>query len=184
MPTTTLRPALAALAAAPRSTTVRKLWKALTAEERAAAITASLADDENGWVKTTTRAAVAGALKFRPQTVGDLAAPEAGERGGAAPAGRRPAAQRLPRRPAPRRPPPDDGGVPRLGRREARERANRHGGQRAGRGRAGPVQSRRRRSRPVVPDRRGRDLLPHRAPSGLRELEAGGRSGSSQSARR
>src|SRR3954451_5545625 len=70
MPTTSLRPALAALAAAPRSTTVRKLWKALTAEERAAAITASLADDENGWVKTTTRTAVAGALKFRPQTVG------------------------------------------------------------------------------------------------------------------
>src|SRR3954467_12521480 len=69
MPTTTLRPALAALAAAPRSTTVRKLWKALSAEERAAAITASFSDDENGWVKTTTRAAVAGALKFRPQTV-------------------------------------------------------------------------------------------------------------------
>src|SRR6059058_6541523 len=70
MPTTTLRPALAALAAAPRSTTVRKLWKALTPEERAAAITASLADDENGWVKTTTRTGVAAALKFRPQTVG------------------------------------------------------------------------------------------------------------------
>lgn len=69
MPTTSLRPALAALAAAPRSTTVRKLWKALTAEERTAAITASMADDENGWVKTTTRTAVAGAIKFRPQTV-------------------------------------------------------------------------------------------------------------------
>ncbi len=69
MPTTSLRPALAALAAAPRSTTVRKLWKALTAEERTAAITASLADDENGWAKATTRTAVAGALKFRPQTV-------------------------------------------------------------------------------------------------------------------
>jgi hypothetical protein len=69
MPTTTLRPALAALAAAPRSTTIRKLWKALTPEERATAVTAALADDENGWVKTTTRTAVAGALKFRPQTV-------------------------------------------------------------------------------------------------------------------
>ena len=69
MPTTTLRPALASFAAAPRSTTVRKLWKALTAEERAAAITASLVDDENGWVKTTTRTSVAAALKFRPQTV-------------------------------------------------------------------------------------------------------------------
>jgi hypothetical protein len=69
MPTTSLRPALAALAAAPRSTTVRKLWKALTPEERTAAITAALADDENGWVKTTTRVAVAGAIKFRPQTV-------------------------------------------------------------------------------------------------------------------
>ena len=69
MPTTSLRPALAALAAAPTSTTVRKLWKALSPEERVAAITAALADDENGWVKTTTRAAVASAIKFRPQTV-------------------------------------------------------------------------------------------------------------------
>ena len=69
MPTTSLRPALAALAAAPKSTTVRKLWKALTAEERTAAITAAMADDENGWVKATTRTAVAGAIKFRPQTV-------------------------------------------------------------------------------------------------------------------
>jgi hypothetical protein len=69
MPTTSLRPALAALAAAPKSTTVRKLWKALTTEERTAAITAAMADDENGWVKATTRTAVAGAIKFRPQTV-------------------------------------------------------------------------------------------------------------------
>jgi hypothetical protein len=66
---TPLRPALAALAAAPTTTTIRKLWKALTPEERAQAITAALADDENGWVKTTTRGAVASALKFRPQTV-------------------------------------------------------------------------------------------------------------------
>jgi hypothetical protein len=66
---TSLRPALAALAAAPTATTIRKLWKALTPEERAQGISAALADDENGWVKTTTRAAVAGALKFRPQTV-------------------------------------------------------------------------------------------------------------------
>ncbi len=71
MPTTPtpLRPALAALAAAPTATTIRKLWKALTAEERAQGITAALADDENGWVKTTTRGAVASALRFRPQTV-------------------------------------------------------------------------------------------------------------------
>lgn len=69
MPTTSLRPALAALAAAPRSTSVRKLWKALTPDERTAAITAAMADDQNGWVKTTTRMAVAGAIKFRPQTV-------------------------------------------------------------------------------------------------------------------
>jgi len=69
MPTTPLRPTLAALAASPRSTTIRKLWKALTPEERTAAISASLVDDENGWVKTTTRGAIAGALKFRPQTV-------------------------------------------------------------------------------------------------------------------
>jgi hypothetical protein len=69
MPTLSLRPSLAALAAEPRSTTIRKLWKALTPEERTAAVTASLVDDENGWVKTTTRGAIAGALKFRPQTV-------------------------------------------------------------------------------------------------------------------
>lgn len=64
-----LRPALATLAAAPDTTTVRRLWKALTPEERSLAITAALADDENGWVKTTTRGGVATALRFRPQTV-------------------------------------------------------------------------------------------------------------------
>jgi hypothetical protein len=69
MPTTQLRPALAALAADPTTTTIRRLWRALTMEERAQAVTAALADDENGWVKTTTRGAIAGALKFRPQTV-------------------------------------------------------------------------------------------------------------------
>ncbi len=67
--TPSLRPSLAALAAAPTTTTVRRLWKALTPEERAQAISASLDDDENGWVKTTTRSVVAGALRFRPQTV-------------------------------------------------------------------------------------------------------------------
>ena len=66
---TSLRPALAALAADPTATTVRKLWKALTAEERAQAVAAGLADDPEGWVKNTSRAAVAKALKFRPQTV-------------------------------------------------------------------------------------------------------------------
>jgi hypothetical protein len=66
---TSTRPALAALAAAPTATTIRKLWKALTPEERALGISAALADDENGWVKTTTRGAVAAAHKFRPQTV-------------------------------------------------------------------------------------------------------------------
>lgn len=69
MPTTTLRPALAALAADPTATTVRKLWKALTAEERTSAISAAMSDDPEGWVKNTTRAAVAKALRFRPQTV-------------------------------------------------------------------------------------------------------------------
>jgi hypothetical protein len=69
---TALRPALAALAAAPDTTTVRRLWKALTSEERVAGISASLLDDESGWVKASTRAAVAGALKFRPQTVAQL----------------------------------------------------------------------------------------------------------------
>jgi len=67
--TTTLRPAIAALAAAPTTTTVRRLWKALTAAEKSDAITACLSDDENGWVKNSTRTAVAAALKFRPQTV-------------------------------------------------------------------------------------------------------------------
>lgn len=70
MPTASLRPALAALASAPTTTTVRKLWKALTAEERTLSVTAALADDENGWVKATTRSSIAAALKFRPQTVG------------------------------------------------------------------------------------------------------------------
>jgi hypothetical protein len=71
MPSTpsALRPALAALAATPSATTIRKLWKALTPPERAQGISAALADDENGWVKATTRNAVAGALRFRPQTV-------------------------------------------------------------------------------------------------------------------
>lgn len=32
-------------------------------------ITAALADDPDGWVKTQTRTAVAGAIKFRPQTL-------------------------------------------------------------------------------------------------------------------
>jgi hypothetical protein len=41
----------------------------LNPAERTAAITAAMADDENGWVKATTRTAVAGAIKFRPQTV-------------------------------------------------------------------------------------------------------------------
>lgn len=63
------RPALAALAAQPASTTIRRLWKALSPEERTLGIAAALADDENGWVKTTTRGAVASALRFRPQTV-------------------------------------------------------------------------------------------------------------------
>ena len=64
-----LRPPLAALALAPTTTTVRRLWKALSPEERILGITASLADDENGWVRSTTRNSVAAALKFRPQTV-------------------------------------------------------------------------------------------------------------------
>ena len=74
--TTTLRPAIAALAAAPTTTTVRRLWKALTPAEKSEAITACLADDENGWVKTTTRNAVAAALRFRPQTVATWARPK------------------------------------------------------------------------------------------------------------
>lgn len=69
MPASTLRPALAALAADPSTTTVRKLWKALTPDERALAIGTSLTDDENGVMKAMTRNAIATKLKFRPQTV-------------------------------------------------------------------------------------------------------------------
>ncbi len=72
MSDTTLRPALATMAADPDSTTVRKLWKALSADERTLGISSSLADDESGWVKNGTRAAVAKALKFRPQTVAQM----------------------------------------------------------------------------------------------------------------
>ncbi|MEP6733481.1 MAG: hypothetical protein ABJE10_22745 [bacterium] len=71
-----LRPSIAALAAAPTTTTVRRLWKALTPEERTQGITASLDDDENGWVKNTTRSSVAAALKFRPQTVASWPRPK------------------------------------------------------------------------------------------------------------
>jgi hypothetical protein len=76
MPTLALRPALATLAGAPATTTVRKLWKALTPDERALGITTALDDDENGWVKNTARAAVAGALRFRPQTVATWSRPK------------------------------------------------------------------------------------------------------------
>jgi hypothetical protein len=72
MTETTIRPALAALAADPDSTTVRKLWKALTPEERTLGISASLNDDQDGWVKNTTRAQIAKLLKFRPQTVAQM----------------------------------------------------------------------------------------------------------------
>jgi len=65
----TLRPPLAALAAAPATTTVRRLWKALTPDERAEAVSAALTDDPEGWVKNSTRGAIALALRFRPQTV-------------------------------------------------------------------------------------------------------------------
>ncbi|HEX9485172.1 MAG TPA: hypothetical protein VF929_11355 [Gemmatimonadaceae bacterium] len=64
-----IRPALQPLAADPGAVTVRRLWKAMTPDERTAGITASLNDDPEGWVKTATRAAVATALRFRAQTV-------------------------------------------------------------------------------------------------------------------
>src|SRR4029079_3084133 len=57
-----LRPALATLAAAPTTTTVRRLWKALSPEEKALGISASLNDDENGWVKKHTPRAAGAAL--------------------------------------------------------------------------------------------------------------------------
>jgi hypothetical protein len=64
-----MRPLLAELAAAPDTTTVRRLWKALTNEEKAQAITASLADDPDGWIKNNLRASIAKVMRFRPQTV-------------------------------------------------------------------------------------------------------------------
>lgn len=70
------RPALAALASAPKTITVRRLWKALTPDERIHGVTASLDDDETGWVKSATRAAIATALKFRPQTVASWPRPK------------------------------------------------------------------------------------------------------------
>jgi hypothetical protein len=73
---TQLRPALAALASDPTATTVRRIWKALTPEEKTQAISSCLSDDENGWVKASTRNAVAAALKFRPQTVASWPRPK------------------------------------------------------------------------------------------------------------
>ena len=64
-----MRPLLAELSADPDTTSVRRLWKALTPEERAQGIAASLAEDSDGWVKNSLRAAVARTLRFRPQTV-------------------------------------------------------------------------------------------------------------------
>src|SRR3954466_9952100 len=118
MPSTsfTPRPALAALAAAPTATTIRRLWKALTPAERALGISAALADDENGWVKAATGAAGAGGRRVRAADRGGgraalpaadrrhLADDEAGERSGAAAARRRPAPERLHRRSPPRPP--------------------------------------------------------------------------------
>ena len=64
-----VRPALAKLAAEHDSITTRKLWKALTVPERTQAILASLASDEQGWIKVRAQGAVVKAKRYRPQTV-------------------------------------------------------------------------------------------------------------------
>lgn len=70
MPATSpFRPSLARLAADASSVTRTRLWRAFTPEERAAALTAALGADEQGWVKQKMRTLVAKAKRFRPQTV-------------------------------------------------------------------------------------------------------------------
>ena len=64
-----LRPALARLAAEHDSVTSRKLWKALTVPERQQALLATLAADEQGWVKARVQGALVKAKRYRPQTV-------------------------------------------------------------------------------------------------------------------
>jgi len=66
---TTLRPALAKLAADPDAITSRKLWKALTVPERQQALMATLAADDQGWVKARVQGALVKAKRYRPQTV-------------------------------------------------------------------------------------------------------------------
>ena len=67
---TQLRPALAKLAADPTTTNSRRLWKAMTADERRQGMEAMLASEpEDQMLRTALRAEIAKARKFRPQVL-------------------------------------------------------------------------------------------------------------------
>src|SRR5687768_1503465 len=81
---TTLRPALAKLAADPTSANSRRLWKAMTIEERRQGMEAMLASEsEDQMLRAGLRAEIAKARKFRPQVLArwdDAQLAEAGAR--------------------------------------------------------------------------------------------------------
>ena len=67
--TTTLRPALAKLAADPTTANSKRLWKAMTVEERREGMTALLASEPDPMIRAGLRAEIARARKFRPQVL-------------------------------------------------------------------------------------------------------------------
>ena len=68
--TTTLRPALAKLAADPTTANSKRLWKAMTVDERRAGMAALLASEPDPVLRAGLRAEIARARKFRPQILG------------------------------------------------------------------------------------------------------------------
>ena len=82
--TGTLRPALAKLAADPTTANSKRLWKAMTVEERREGMTALLASEsEDQMLRAGLRAEIAKARKFRPQVLAkwdDAQLAEAGAR--------------------------------------------------------------------------------------------------------
>lgn len=81
---TTLRPALAKLAADPTSANSKRLWKAMTPDERREGMQALLAaESEDQMLRAGLRAEIAKARKFRPQVLAkwdDAQLAEAGSR--------------------------------------------------------------------------------------------------------
>jgi hypothetical protein len=66
----TLTPGLAKLAAAPETTNSRKLWRAMSTDDRRAALMAMLSDKDDGPVAAAAiRAEIAKARHFRPQVL-------------------------------------------------------------------------------------------------------------------